>query len=92
MEAAQARLSLHLSKYHIFGNHVSRLNYIKARLSVIVIGILRINIIAFIAAAKISDSTVVTKELRALRGFFCPFPYDAKNAFHQFLLLSLLDQ
>ena len=24
MEAAQARLSLHLSKYHIVGNHMSR--------------------------------------------------------------------
>ena len=28
MEAAQARLSLHLSKCHIVGNHMSRLNYI----------------------------------------------------------------
>ena len=27
MEAAQARLSLHLSKCHIFGYHMSRLNY-----------------------------------------------------------------
>ena len=27
-EAAEARLSLHLSKYHIVGNHMSRLNYI----------------------------------------------------------------
>ena len=26
-EAAQARLNLHLSKYHIVGNHVSLLNY-----------------------------------------------------------------
>ena len=26
-EAAQARLNLHMSKYHIVGNHVSRLNY-----------------------------------------------------------------
>ena len=26
-EAAQAHLSLHLSKYHIVGNHMSRLNY-----------------------------------------------------------------
>ena len=25
--AAQARLSLHLSNYHIVGNHMSRLNY-----------------------------------------------------------------
>ena len=29
MEAAQARLSLHLSKCHIVGNHMSRLNFIK---------------------------------------------------------------
>ena len=28
MEAAQARLSLHLLKYHIVGNHVPRLNYV----------------------------------------------------------------
>ena len=27
-EAAQARLSLHLSKCHIVGNHMSRLNYV----------------------------------------------------------------
>ena len=27
----QARLSLHLSKCHIVGNHMSRLNYLKAR-------------------------------------------------------------
>ena len=27
-EAAQARLSLHISKYHIVGNHMSRLNYL----------------------------------------------------------------
>ena len=26
--AAQARLRLHLSKYHIAGNHMSRLNYV----------------------------------------------------------------
>ena len=28
MEATQAYLSLHLSKYHIVENHLSRLNYI----------------------------------------------------------------
>ena len=27
-EAAHARLSLHLSKRHIVGNHMSRLNYL----------------------------------------------------------------
>ena len=27
-EAPQAGLSLHLSKYHIVGNHMSRLNYV----------------------------------------------------------------
>ena len=27
-EAAQAHLSLHLSKCHIVGNHMSRLNYL----------------------------------------------------------------
>ena len=29
-ETAQARLSLHLSKCHIVGNHMSRLNYVYA--------------------------------------------------------------
>ena len=28
MEAAQARLNLHLSKYNIVGNHMSRLKYL----------------------------------------------------------------
>ena len=27
-KSVQPRLSLHLSKYHIFGNHMSRLNYV----------------------------------------------------------------
>ena len=31
METAQARLSLSISKCHIVGNHVSRLNYIIGR-------------------------------------------------------------
>ena len=31
MEAAQARLSLHLSKYHIVGNHMSWLMYLSLR-------------------------------------------------------------
>ena len=30
---ALARLSLHLSKYYIVGNHMSRLNYIKGKLT-----------------------------------------------------------
>ena len=28
--AAKVRLSLHMSKYHIGGNHISRLNYVSA--------------------------------------------------------------
>ena len=31
-KAAQACLSLHLSKCHIIGNHMSRLNYVQGRL------------------------------------------------------------
>ena len=33
MEAAQARLSLHLSKCHIDGNHMSQLSYYESKLS-----------------------------------------------------------
>ena len=49
-EAAQARLSLHLSKCHIFGNHMSRLIYV-------VVVVVAVVFVCFVCASLFSKTT-----------------------------------
>ena len=69
-EAAQARLSLHLSKYHIVGNPVSWLNYVLL-ISICVSGVISLSIWIHCATSKLIRIYRLQKTAKNLEKRLC---------------------